>query len=265
MNRHKLIRMLLEQAGAPAHAGSAGTPAPTADPTPAAGNGGADTPPAGGQSAPGDNNPPAESNPDKGTDNQPAGTNGKADTKHSLLGGAKADDGKKPGTDGSAEPNPDGGKKQPGDGQQEQPQDPYKDLSLPGGVAVNEAELAKYKDLAKTMNLKAEDAQRILDFEAERLSAGAAAAAAAWQEQVKQEHGDKLPIVMATCAKAIDKLGGDELRTLLDQTGLGNHPLMVKAFFQAGSLLKEDKQVNSNGSAKGDVTFTQALYGKRSN
>ena len=258
MNRHKLIRMLMAQAGGPADVGGAGTDTPPADT-----DKGTDTPPAGGQGASGTDTPPADNNPDKGTDTPPAGKDGKADEKHSLLGGAKTDDGKKPGTDGSADTNPDGGKK-PGDGQ-DTPQDPYKDLSLPGGAAVDAQELAKYKELAKTINLKPEDAQRILDFEAERLSAGAAAAAAAWQEQVKQEHGDKLPIVMATCARAIDKFGGDELRTLLDQTGLGNHPLMVKAFFQAGSLLKEDKQVNSNGAAKGNVTFAQALYGKRSN
>ena len=256
---YKLIRMLMEQAGTPADAGSAGTPPATppadggkgTDTPPADGGKGTDTPPAGGQ-------PPAATEPPKGTDTPPADG---GDGKKSLLGGAKADDGKKPGTDGSADNNPDGGKtQQPGDGQP--PQDPYKDLSLPDGAAVDETQMAKYKELAKTMNLKPEDAQRILDFEAERLSAGAAAAAAAWQAQVKQEHGDKLPIVMATCARAIDKLGGDELRTLLDQTGLGNHPLMVKAFYQAGSMLSEDKHAGSNGNAKGDVSFAQALYGR---
>lgn len=248
MKTYKLVRMLMEQAGAPADAGSAGTP-PATEPA----NGGTDTPPAGGQ-------PPAATEPQKGTDNPPA-DNGKAKNK-SLLGGAKADDAKT--ADGSADNNPDGGKQQqPGDGQQTQPpQDPYKDLTLPDGAAVDAQEMAKYKELAKTMNLKPEDAQRILDFEAERLSAGAAAAAAAWQEQVKQEHGDKLPIVMATCARAIDKLGGNELRTLLDQTGLGNHPLMVKAFYQAGSLMKEDTSAGSNGNATGDVSFAQALYGR---
>lgn len=245
---YKLIRMLMEQAGTPVDAGSAGTPPAT---PPADGGKGTDTPPAGGQ-------PPAATEPPKGTDTPPADG---GDGKKSLLGGAKADDGKQPGTDGSADNNPDGGKtQQPGDGQP--PQDPYKDLSLPDGAAVDETQMAKYKELAKTMNLKPEDAQRILDFEAERLSAGAAAAAAAWQAQVKQEHGDKLPIVMATCARAIDKLGGDELRTLLDQTGLGNHPLMVKAFYQAGSMLSEDKHAGSNGNAKGDVSFAQALYGR---
>lgn len=250
MNRHKLIRMLMEQAGGPADAGSAGTP-------PAA-NGGTDTPPAGGQPTAGDNNPPADNNPAKGTDNPPAGPDGKADNKHSLLGGAQTA-GTQPAT-GSAGTNPDGGT-QTGDGQNAT-QDPYKDLTLPNGAAVDQTQMAKYKDLAKNLNLKPEAAQAILDFEAERLSAGAAAAAAAWQEQVKQEHGDKLPLVLATCAKAIDQFGGDELRTLLDQTGLGNHPLLVKAFYKAGTLIKEDKSVSSNGTATGDLTFTEALYGR---
>lgn len=247
MNKRKLIRMLLEQAGTPADAGTAGTPAPAADPAPDA------TPKPAADPAPAADPKPAD------TDPKPA-----ADPKKSLLGGAQ-EDGKQPNTDGSAEPNPDGGKK-PGDGQTQQdpPQDPYKDLSLPDGAAVDEKEMASYKNLAKELNLTPESAQAILDFEAKRLSAGAAAAATAWQEQVKQEHGDKLPIVMATCARAINQFGGDELRTLLDQTGLGNHPILVRAFYQAGSLLKEDKQAGSNGTAKADVTFAQALYGNRS-
>lgn len=254
--KEKLIRMLMEQAGAPTDAGGAGTPPPAA-------NGGTDNPaPANGQD--GKDTPPAGTNPDGKQDTPPAGTDGKADEKHSLLGGAKADDGKDtPPAPGSADTNPDGGKK-PGDGKQDTPQDPYKDLSLPDGAAVDEKEMANYKNLAKELNLTAESAQAILNFEAKRLQAGAAAAAAAWQEQVKQEHGDKLPTVMATCARAINQFGGDELRTLLDQTGLGNHPILVRAFYQAGSLLKEDKQAGSSGSAKADVTFAQALYGNHS-
>lgn len=255
MNRYKLIRMQLETAGTPADAGAAGnTPA-----TEPAGNG--PNEPAG---KPAPATPPAsQANEPK---NNPAGTapatEPAGNDKHSLLGGAQTA-GTQPAT-GSAGTNPDGGKKQPGDGQQQQdpPQDPYKDLSLPGGAAVDAQEMAKYKDLAKNLNLKPEAAQAILDFEAERLSAGAAAAAAAWQEQVKQEHGDKLPLVLATCAKAIDQFGGDELRTLLDQTGLGNHPLLVKAFYKAGTLIEEDKSVSSNGTATGDLTFTEALYGR---
>nr|DAN02650.1 MAG TPA: putative protease [Caudoviricetes sp.] len=252
MNRYKLIRMQLETAGTPADAGAAGT-APATEP---AGNGPAQEPV--GKPAPA--TPPAtQANEPK---NNPAGTapatEPAGNDKHSLLGGAQTA-GTQPAT-GSAGTNPDGGT-QTGDGQNAT-QDPYKDLTLPDGAAVDQTQMAKYKDLAKNLNLKPEAAQAILDFEAERLSAGAAAAAAAWQEQVKQEHGDKLPLVLATCAKAIDQFGGDELRTLLDQTGLGNHPLLVKAFYKAGTLIKEDKSVSSNGTATGDLTFTEALYGR---
>lgn len=244
----KLIRMLMEQAGTPTDAGGAGTPAPTVDPAPAPA---ADPKPAA-DPAPTADPKPADADPKPATD-----------AKKSLLGGAQ-EDASKANPNGSAEPNPDGGKK-PGDGQQQDtPQDPYKDLSLPDGAVVDEKEMASYKNLAKELNLTPESAQAILDFEAKRLSAGAAAAATAWQEQVKQEHGDKLPIVMATCAKAINQFGGDELRTLLDQTGLGNHPILVRAFYQAGSLLKEDRQAGSSGGAKADVTFAQALYGNHS-
>lgn len=253
MNRYKLIRMQLETAGTPADAGAAGT-------TPA-------TEPAGNEPAQEPVGKPAPATPPASQDNEPqnnpAGTapatEPAGNDKHSLLGGAQTA-GTQPDT-GSAGTNPDGGMQKPGDGQNAT-QDPYKDLTLPDGAAVDQTQMAKYKDLAKNLNLKPEAAQAILDFEAERLSAGAAAAAAAWQEQVKQEHGDKLPLVLATCAKAIDQFGGDELRTLLDQTGLGNHPLLVKAFYKAGTLMKEDKSVSSNGTATGDLTFTEALYGR---
>ena len=104
----------------------------------------------------------------------------------------------------------------------------------------------------------------MLDFEAERLITQANQAKEVWKQQTQDKYGDKLPTVMATAARAVDKFGGDELRILLDQTGLGNHPVLVEAFSKAGALLKEDVSVPSNGAAAGDKTFTEALYGRRS-
>lgn len=176
----------------------------------------------------------------------------------SLLGGAAkpTNDGK----GGNAEPTPDGGKQQqPGDGQ---PQDPYKDLKLADGVAVDETQMANFKALAKENGLSAQAAQAVLDFEAQRLTAAAQQAANVWKEQTQKEHGDKLPTVLATAARAVEKFGGAELRELLNQTGLGNHPVVVRTFNNAGALLREDASVPSNGAASADVTFEQAMYGK---
>lgn len=223
------VRRQLEKAGEPADAGSAATP--KADPAAAAQDPTADPKPA-------------------ATDPKPAADDGKK----SLLGGAK---------DGSAEPTPDGGQK-PGDGktqQDPQPQDPYEGLKLSNGAQADAAEMANYKKMAKEMNLSAENAQRILDFEVERLQAAQQQAAAAWESQTKQKYGDQLPTVLATAARAVQQFGGNELRDLLDQTGLGNHPVLIEAFNKAGALLKEDKSVQPNGPAAGDKTFTEALYG----
>lgn len=188
---------------------------------------------------------------------QPQPDGGKK-AEESLLGGAAkpTNDGK----GGNAEPTPDGGKQQqPGDGQ---PQDPYKDLKLADGVAVDETQMANFKALAKENGLSAQAAQAVLDFEAQRLTTAAQQAANVWKEQTQKEHGDKLPTVLATAARAVEKFGGAELRELLNQTGLGNHPVVVRTFNNAGALLREDASVPSNGTASADVTFEQAMYGK---
>ncbi len=96
----------------------------------------------------------------------------------------------------------------------------------------------------------------------ERLQAQATKASNEWAEQTKQKYGDQLPTVLATAARAVQQFGGNELRDLLDQTGLGNHPVLVDAFSKAGALLKEDKSVPSNGAAPTDKTFADALYSK---
>lgn len=227
------------QAAQPA-ASAQPNPAPAAQPAPATDNNTAAQPAATPQQ-------PAAPQPDAGK---------KAE--ESLLGGAATASNAE--TGGNAEPKPDGGKQQqPGDGQ---PQDPYKDLKLADGVAVDEAQMANFKALAKENGLSAQAAQAVLDFEAQRLTAAAEQAANVWKEQTQKEYGDKLPTVLATAARAVDKFGGAELRELLNQTGLGNHPVVVKTFHNAGALLREDASVPSNGAASADVTFEQAMYGK---
>lgn len=189
--------------------------------------------------------------------NEPAPAPAPADGKKSLLGETVPPS--NAGQDGDAKPTPDGGTQKPGDGQ---PQDPYGELKLADGVAVDEAQMADFKALAKENGLTPQAAQAVLDFEYKRLNAAATKAANEWKEQTQKEHGDKLNTVLATAARAVDRFGGDELRDLLNQTGLGNHPVVVRAFNKAGALLKEDTSVPSNGTTTGDVTFGQVMYGR---
>lgn len=50
----------------------------------------------------------------------------------------------------------------------------------------------------------------------------------------------------------VDKVGGDELRALLDSKGLGTHPLVIEAFSQIGKMLAEDGIGDTRGGGGGN-------------
>lgn len=200
---------------------------------------------------------PAEpaKNTDPGTAEKKETNPGGQKEQNTLLGGAGKERKENPAS-GNAEPKPNGG--EPGDGKA---QDPYGELKFPEGAVVDETQKANYKKLAGELGLSLDGAQRLMDFEAQRLLAQSREVAEVWKQQAQEKYGAELPGVLANAARALDALGGAELRSLLDQTGLGNHPIMLEAFSKAGAMLKEDKSVPSSGGAGGDVTFEQALYG----
>jgi hypothetical protein len=89
-----------------------------------------------------------------------------------------------------------------------------------------------------------------------------AAAQAAAFEQVQTEWvakakadpelgGDKFDANLAVAKKAIDRFAAPDFKTYLNETGLGNHPEMLRMLLKVGQAISEDKHVASNqGNAK---------------
>ena len=65
----------------------------------------------------------------------------------------------------------------------------------------------------------------------------------------------------AVAVRAARTYGGEELQTLLKETGLGNHPVIVKTFYAIGRATGEDASTGGPAAAQTDKTFAQALYG----
>jgi len=63
---------------------------------------------------------------------------------------------------------------------------------------------------------------------------------------LKQEWGDNYDLNMAKAIHAAKKIGGDQLISLLDNTGLGNNPLLIKAFHKISKAVEEDKFIGVN-------------------
>jgi len=122
----------------------------------------------------------------------------------------------------------------------------YTDFVLPDGFEYDQAIAADFKSVAKELGLKQDQAQKLVDFYAKQYQAQVQA----FQKQIQDwaEQAKKDPVIggadfdknIGVAVKALDKFGTPELRQVLDNTGLGNHPEVIKFFYNVGKAISED-------------------------
>lgn len=142
------------------------------------------------------------------------------------------------------------------------------EFKLPEGVQLDDKGTSAFSEVAKELNLTQDAAQKVLDKMGPVIAGRHAEvlnqAKAQWVEGAKVDTefgGDKLAENLAVAKKALDTFGTPELRTLLNESGLGNHPEIIRAFFRAGKAISEDKFVPAGGgSPKGAKAAADALY-----
>jgi hypothetical protein len=130
---------------------------------------------------------------------------------------------------------------------------PYADFALPDGVSVDAATLDEARGLFAEAKLPQEAAQRFVDFYAGKIQALAEAPHRAWAETQAQWVGDinsdseiggsRLKATIEAAGKAIDAFGSPRLREVLDFTGAGNHPEIVRFFARVGRAISEDGHI----------------------
>lgn len=115
--------------------------------------------------------------------------------------------------------------------------------------------LAAYSEVAKELNLSQEAAQKVIDKIAPELAAKQervlAEARTQWAEQVKADTeigGTNVAENIALANKAFNDFGTPELRKLLDETGFGDHPEMLRWAHRVGKAISEDGFVAGKGS-----------------
>jgi len=60
------------------------------------------------------------------------------------------------------------------------------------------------------------------------------------QTELRKEYGGKYDETVGTALKVVDKFGGADVKALLNETGLGNNPAVIKMMAKIGSSLSED-------------------------
>jgi hypothetical protein len=124
------------------------------------------------------------------------------------------------------------------------------EFKAPEGVQFDDTVIGAFSEVAKELNLPQDQAQKVLDKMAPVIAARQLeqfqAARTEWAEAAKTDKefgGEKLAENLGTAKKALDALATPELRTLLEESGLGNHPEVIRVFYRAGKAISEDRFV----------------------
>jgi hypothetical protein len=144
----------------------------------------------------------------------------------------------------------------------------YEPFKAPEGTALDPAIATKFEETARALNLPQDKAQQLIDQMAPVMAQQHAQQMeqlrADWKEQSsadKEFGGDKLPENLGYARKALDTFATPELKTILNETGLGNHPELVRFMVRAGKAISEDKIVMGGAPASANRSAAEVLYG----
>ena len=139
--------------------------------------------------------------------------------------------------------------------------------------------LTAFGEVAKELDLPQEAAQKVLDKVAPVMQARQAKVV----EEVKQEWfnesqsdkefgGENLNSNLEIAKSSLDAFGTDALKSLLQESGLGNHPEVIRFMYRAGKAISEDSYVGNSEGAVGKSNvpkdfngIANALYSNQQN
>lgn len=149
--------------------------------------------------------------------------------------------------------------------------DAYTAFTLPEGVTLDAGRNTEFATLAKELNLSQAGAQKLVDLAMKHSSADAkaqadavAASRAGWIETAKADKeygGAEFDKNGAVAVSAIQRFGTPALKALLDESGLGDHPEMIRFAWRVGRAIAEDSHVAGGGDGGAKRSLEQVAYG----
>ena len=118
--------------------------------------------------------------------------------------------------------------------------------------------LTAFGEVAKELDLPQEAAQKVLDKVAPVIQARQAEqvekARVEWAEDSKSDEefgGETFNANLEVAKTALNAFGTDPFKQLLSESGLGNHPEVIRFMYRAGKAISEDSYVGNSEGAVG--------------
>jgi len=151
-------------------------------------------------------------------------------------------------------------------------------LTAPEGMSLDPEAVAAATPVLRELGLSNEQAnklvpvagqfaQGIMDKSNRAILAQVQADRKAWLDSARADPeigGRHWDATLNTASRALDALGfarGSPFRVLLDESGLGNHPEMIRAFKKVGEAIGEDGFERGNGASASRRPIEERWYG----
>ena len=144
-------------------------------------------------------------------------------------------------------------------------------VKLPKGIELDSKLIDAVSPVFKTHKVSQEVASALIETHANYLAAAEVKREADFQEfmkttvtnyqaQIRKEWGAEHDANVVIAQKGMARVFSADAKKLLDDTGLGNHPELLKAFFQVGKMVSEDKPPAA-GTPAGRKSNEAVFYG----
>ena len=150
--------------------------------------------------------------------------------------------------------------------------DIYADFTLPEGVKLDSELLAEAAPVFKDLGLTQTQAQTLIDLQSKKAEADVQKQMNdfnqmidGWKQQSQDDKefgGDKFDESVAVAREAIDKFGTPELKDLLSEHGVGNHPEVIRFMVKVGTLTREKAISGGGRPASQNTDRVDQLYPK---
>lgn len=139
------------------------------------------------------------------------------------------------------------------------------EFEMPEGVELDKDALNDFTGVAKELKLDQAAAQKLADVGvkmAQRQKEVFENTKAAWAEQARTDKdigGEKFEQNLAMAKKTLETFGSPELKEILNVSGLGNHPVVIKFLVNTSKAISEDGFVTGT-PAGGNTDLAKKLF-----
>ena len=154
-------------------------------------------------------------------------------------------------------------------GGQQQPPITYEKFNVPdGSEPINEATHNELVTLGNELKLNQQQLQKIVDYGAKKIGDGMEAVrlkAIAMQEEWRKKSmtDPEISAGMEHAQRLVARFGNENFKSMMNETGVGNHPEFIKFCIQAGRLLGEAPFVDSGKPASPPQTSILGALAKQ--